>query len=73
MSDATQYSNAIYSIIIGSNVGAFLTPIGALAGIMFTDLISRQNIKFSFITFIKYGVLISIPTLIVSLLTLSLF
>ncbi len=28
------YYKAIYSIIIGSNVGAFLTPIGALAGII---------------------------------------
>lgn len=72
MSDSTQYINSIYSIIIGSNIGAFLTPIGALAGIMFTDLISRQNIKFSFISFVKYGCLISIPTLLISLLTLGL-
>ena len=64
---------ACYSTIIGSNLGAFLTPIGALAGIMFTDLVHKQNISFSFLSFIKYGVLISLPTLIVALSVLSLF
>ena len=71
MSNNTEYLKAIYSTIIGSNIGAFLTPIGALAGIMFTDLISRQKIKFSFLNFIKYGCFISIPTLIVSLVVLG--
>ena len=32
---------ATYSTIIGSNLGAFLTPIGALAGIMFTSLLKK--------------------------------
>ena len=71
MSNTIDSYKAIYSIIIGSNVGAFLTPIGALAGIMFTDLISRQNIKYSFLSFIKYGLIISIPTLLVALVTLD--
>ena len=66
-----EYLKAIYSIIIGSNIGAFLTPIGALAGIMFTDLVSRQKIEFKFLTFIKYGCMISIPTLIIALFVLS--
>jgi arsenical pump membrane protein len=56
---------------VGSNLGAFLTPVGALAGIMFTDLVRKQNIEFSFKTFIKYGSIISIPTLIVSLIMLG--
>ena len=63
---------AIYSTIIGSNLGAFLTPVGALAGIMFTDLVHKQNINFSFKTFVKYGAIISVPTLIVAILVLSL-
>ena len=70
--DITLHYQAIYSTIIGSNLGAFLTPIGALAGIMFTDLIHKQNIEFSFKNFVKYGLLISVPTLIVALFTLSL-
>ena len=62
---------AIYSTIIGSNLGAFLTPLGALAGIMFTDLVRKQDIEFSFMDFIKNGSIISIPTLLVALLVLS--
>ena len=65
------YLKASYAAIIGSNLGAFLTPIGALAGIMFTDLINKYEVKFSFLTFIKYGVLISIPVLVVALFVLS--
>lgn len=61
---------AIYASIIGSNIGAFLTPLGALAGIMFTNLLSKYNVKYSFIDFIKYGTIISIPTLIIALSTL---
>ena len=65
-----QMSQAIYSTIIGSNLGAFLTPIGALAGIMFTDLVSKQNVKYNFKTFTKYGFIISIPTVLIALLSL---
>ena len=66
-----QFSQAIFSTIIGSNLGAFVTPIGALAGIMFTGLVNDQDVKFSFKTFIKYGVIISIPTLAAALIGLS--
>ena len=64
-------NQAIYSTIIGSNLGAFLTPVGALAGIMFMDLVKKQEIKFSFIMFLKYGSIIMIPTLFVALGMLS--
>ncbi len=72
MSDYALKCQAIYSTIIGSNIGAFLTPIGALAGIMFTNLIAKYEVKFSFRTFIKYGTIISFFTLLSALLTLSL-
>lgn len=62
---------AVFATIIGSNVGAFLTPVGALAGIMFTDLIKKQNVQFGFKDFIKYGFLISIPTLLSALAILT--
>ena len=61
------YCQAIYASIIGSNIGAFLTPIGALAGIMFSSLVNENNVRFTFIDFIKYGVIISIPTITVAL------
>ena len=66
-----EYLKAIFASIIGSNVGAFLTPIGALAGIMFSNLLSKYEMKFTFLDFIKYGSIVSIPVLAVSLLVLS--
>lgn len=67
------FYEATYASIIGSNIGAFLTPIGALAGIMFTSLVNKQGIEFRFIDFIKFGVVVSIPTITVALLMLQLF
>ena len=64
------YLEAVYASIIGSNIGAIFTPIGALAGIMFSSLLNKHDIKFSFLSFIKYGSIISIPTLVISLLFL---
>lgn len=60
-------TKAVYATVIGSNIGAFLTPLGALAGIMFSSLANSHGIKFSFLTFVKYGVLIAIPTLFAAL------
>jgi len=67
------YLKGIYASIIGSNIGAFLTPIGALAGIMFSSLVSKNEIRFRFIDFIKYGAIISLPVLTVILAMLNLF
>ncbi|MBQ6731175.1 MAG: hypothetical protein IJR08_04630 [Bacilli bacterium] len=68
-----EYLRAIFASIIGSNIGAFLTPIGALAGIMFSNLLSKYEMKFTFLDFIKYGSIISVPVLAISLLSLFLF
>ena len=65
------YYQATYATIVGSNIGAFLTPMGALAGIMFTSLVNEHDTKYSFIDFIKYGALISIP--VISIILLMLF
>lgn len=65
------YTQAIYATIVGSNIGAFLTPIGALAGIMFSGLLFKHEVKFSFLDFIKNGMIISIPTITVELLILQ--
>ena len=71
--EGVEFTRAVYASIIGSNIGAFLTPIGALAGIMFTGLVHRNSVRFSFIDFIKYGAIISIPVISVALLMAQLF
>ncbi len=65
-------SASIYASIIASNIAAYITPIGALAGIMWMSLLKTYNINFSFKKFSLYGAAIGIPTLIIALLTLSL-
>ena len=62
---------AVYASIIGSNLGALFTPLGALAGIMFSGLVRKKGVKFSFLDFFKFGAVISIPTLLTSLLMLN--
>ena len=73
-SDIISYNTSSYNLfatIISSNIGAFLTPIGALAGIMWLNILKKNNIIFSFKDFMKYGIMISIPTLLISLMTLN--
>lgn len=67
-----EITKATYAAVVGSNIGAFLTPIGALAGIMFTSLTEKYNTKLNFKTFILYGSIISIPVLLISLGALAL-
>lgn len=69
--DPASYSQALYASIIGSNLGAFFTPLGALAGIMWTNLLKNSNVKMNFARFAKYGSAIAIPSLTASLLVLS--
>ena len=64
---------AVYGSIIGSNIGAFLTPVGALAGIMFSSLVHKNNVRFTFLDFTKYGLIISIPVITVALAMALLF
>ena len=62
----------VYATIVGSNLGAFLTPIGALAGIMWMGLLKKQDVKMSYLDFIKYGSAVAIPSLAAALGVLSL-
>jgi arsenical pump membrane protein len=63
---------AIYATVIGSNLGANLTPIGALAGIMWMSLLREKGVRVSFKEFVKYGLLVTPLCLLVCLGFLSL-
>ncbi len=67
MPGGTVSLGALYAAVIGSNVGAFLTPMGALAGIMWLTLLRQHGVKLSFGKFAVYGMMISIPTLLAAL------
>jgi len=70
--EGSTLSRAVYATIIGSNLGAYLTPIGALAGIMWSSLLKNHDVKFGYLDFIKYGAAVSIPALATCLAVLAL-
>lgn len=63
---------SIYASIIASNIAAYITPVGALAGIMWMSLLKTYKVDFSFKKFAIYGTIIGIPTLLIALLSLAL-
>lgn len=58
---------AVLATVIGSNLGACFTPIGALAGIMFGSILARNNVKFGYRRFLKTGILVAVPALFAAL------
>lgn len=62
---------AMYATVIASNLGAFFSPIGALAGIMWMSILKDHDLSFSYAQFLKIGLTIALPTLLVSLLVLQ--
>lgn len=74
---ATAYTlntqQAVFASIVGSNIGAFLTPIGALAGIMWMGILKEHDVKYTFLSFVKYGAIIAIPVITVALAMLTIF
>jgi arsenical pump membrane protein len=63
---------AVYATVVGSNLGACLTPIGALAGIMWSSILKEHNLKFGYLDFLKIGVTVAIPALAAALCVLQL-
>jgi len=63
--------DAVYATVIGSNIGAYFTPFGALAGIMWMSILKHKKIDLSYLEFIKYGLLTGVIVLIGSLVALS--
>ena len=56
-------TEAVFGAVIGSNLGAFFTPIGALAGIMWTEILTTHGLKFGYADFLKIGVAVALPAL----------
>ena len=70
--EGSALKGALYASIVGSNVGAYLSPVGALAGIMWLSILKKHDYPLSFAKFMKYGVIISIPVMLLALATLHL-
>ena len=63
---------AVYATVVGSNLGACLSPIGALAGIMWSSILKKHDLKFGYLDFLKIGITIAVPALIAALAMLDL-
>jgi len=61
---------ALFAAVIGSNIGAFLTPVGALAGIMWMAMLKDHGVSLGFGGFIRYGVAVAAPAAAAALATL---
>ena len=71
LAGATENTDAIYATVVGSNLGACFTPIGALAGIMWSSILREHNLKFGYLDFLKTGVTVAIPALAAALAVIA--
>ncbi len=69
---ASAVTQAVYATVVGSNLGACLTPIGALAGIMWSSILREHDLKFGYLDFLKIGVTVAIPSLVTALFVIQL-
>jgi Na+/H+ antiporter NhaD/arsenite permease-like protein len=56
----------MFSLVIASNLGANLTLIGALAGLMWQKILANHGIRISFGEFARYGFVITPPVIFVA-------
>ncbi|MBN1755324.1 hypothetical protein JW877_03825 [bacterium] len=69
---ALAFQGGAYAVVIASNLGANLTLIGALAGLMWIKILKTKGLEVSYFDFLRTGVIITPIVFVLTLLTLYL-
>ncbi len=72
LAHAPQHTTNILALanVIGTNIGPKMTPIGSLATLLWLHVLNKKGLDISYKYYIRVGIILTIPVLIMTLLSL---